>query len=159
MIQEETTILTATFSEVLANLAFMFRDDGPVEADPTDTWLETTIGYRGPESGALRLWCSRRFSTLLAANLLGVDPEDEDATSKKEDAVKEFMNIVCGQLVTAMHGVTAVFDLSIPQTMELEDSPPLHESDVQATTLSVEGHPIRLAYVPVEDGIGPQASI
>jgi len=137
----------------------MFRDDDPAEAEPDDTWLETTIGYRGPVSGTLRLWCSRRFSTLLAANLLGVDPEDEDASSKEEDAVKEFMNIVCGQFVTAMHGAAAVFDLSIPQTAELDHAPALHESDdTHATTLSAEGHPIRLAYIPGEDAVDPQLS-
>ena len=90
---------------------------------------------------------------ILAANLLGTDPMDDDAKSKANDAVKEFMNIVCGQFITASHGTEDVFDLTIPQIRELPEPPDLAEDDGdRITTLLVEGHPLQLSHEPGEDG-------
>ena len=107
MQDQKSATLTTVFSEVLANLAFMFTDEAPPEPPPGDVWLETTIAYSGPAAGTLRLWCTRGFSTRLAANLLGTDPDTEQST---EDAVKEFMNIgpqvlTCGTKYPATHPV------------------------------------------------------
>ena len=146
MTQEQKTATLATiFSEVLANLAFMFDDEEDREPASGEVWLETTIEYRGSVSGCLRFWCSRHFSALLAANLLGVDPSDDDAGAQGEDAVKEFMNIVCGQLVTAVHGADEAFNLTIPETRELAETPELDGGSAgEVASLSVEGHHLQL---------------
>src|SRR5690606_5615893 len=124
-----TRTLTAIFSEVLANLAFLFTDDEELETTPDEVWLETTISYHGPESGTLRFRCTRDFCVLLAANLLGIDSEDETAVRQSEDAVREFMNIVCGQFVTSMFGSDHVYNLSIPKSVELAEVPDLTDDD------------------------------
>ena len=148
MQQQKAATLATIFSEVLANLAFMFTDDEGVDSRPDDTWLETTIGYRGHSSGELTFRCTRRFTRLLAANLLGVDAEAE-STDEADDAAKEFMNIVCGQLVTALHGSDDVFNLTIPQIRRLDEEPDLTLDDgVTASTLSVERCRIQLLYHP-----------
>ncbi len=150
MPQQKTSTLAAIFSEVLANLAFMFNDEEDYDPCSGAAWLETTIEYRGPISERLRLYCTREFSVLLAANLLGVDPADDDAESQAEDAVKEFMNIVCGQLVTALHGTEPVFNLSIPQVTELPGTPDLNSSESnEAVNVSIEGHRVRLERQPI----------
>ncbi|MGB2984488.1 MAG: chemotaxis protein CheX [Phycisphaerae bacterium] len=152
MPQQSTVTLKRIFSEVVANLAFMFTDDE--EADPSldARWLETTIGYEGPMSGTLRFHCTREFSELLTSNLLGVDPEDDHATSEADDAVKEFMNILCGHYITALHGTEDVFNVTIPQIRELPEPPALvDDSDPDTATLSVNGHHVQLSYVPWED--------
>lgn len=148
MTQEQKTATLATiFSEVLANLAFMFSDNED-DSIPSagDVWLETEIGYRGPQNGTLRFWCTREFTEQLVANLLGIDPENEDVEAQAADAVKEFMNIVCGQLITAIHGTEAVFDLTIPTLRELPETPQFPEEDSYSATLFVEGRPLHLAY-------------
>ena len=153
MVQQKTATLTTIFSEVLANLAFMFTEDEPIDPTSGEVWLETVISYRGPCTGTLRFRCSRDFSVLLAANLLGIDPDDNSATLQSEDAVKEFMNIVCGQFVTAMHGMDDVYNLSIPQVRELPETPDFSDGDDDATsTLSVDGHKVQLAYDPGDGG-------
>jgi len=146
----KTATLKTIFSDVLANMAFMFNDDDDLDlSEPEVTWLETAIGYRGPWSGELTLWCTRGFAVLLSANLLGVDPRDDDAQSKSEDAVKEFMNIICGQLVTAIHGSEQVFDLTIPVIQELAGPPAFTEvDDPNLATLCIEGNPVQLCYTP-----------
>lgn len=117
---EVATIL----SDVLADLAFMFGgpEEHPLRPRP-ETWIECSIGYSGPVTGAIRFRCTRSFSVMLASNLLGVDPSDVDVKRKAEDAVKELVNIVCGHVVTTLHGDDAVFDLSIPRVAELADAP------------------------------------
>lgn len=161
MQDQKTATLTTTFSEVLANLAFMFTDQAhgfesvglENVPPPGDVWLETTIGYSGPAAGTLRLQCTRKFSIQLAANLLGADPKDADVEQKAYDAVKEFMNIVCGQFITAAHGTEAVFDLTIPHITVLAEAP--HWGDEPgscSSTLAIDGQLTRLSYTE------PQAS-
>jgi len=151
-----TTTLTTVFSDVLGDLAFMFSDGDEIDPSPATLWLETTIGYKGPATGMLKLWCPSEFGVLLAANLLGIDPEDDDAESKAPDAVREFMNIVCGQFVTAVHGTESVFDLTIPATRTLDQMPDFLGSDDEwASTLTVEGHCVQLTYTPGESADHP----
>lgn len=148
MQQQKAATLATIFSDVLANLAFMFTDDADTDAQPDEIWLETTIGYRGQACGDLAFRCTRRFTRLLAANLLGVDAEDE-STEEADDAAKEFMNIVCGQLVTALHGSEEIFNLTIPQIRRLDDEPDLTRDDGEiVSTLSVEGCRVQLQYNP-----------
>ena len=100
--------------------------------------------------GSLRFWCSRDYSVLLAANLLGVDSNDEDAGAQGEDAVREFMNIVCGQLVTAVYGADEVFNLTIPETRELAETPDLDKGTAdEVASLSVEGHCLQIQHILV----------
>jgi len=150
--QQNTATLTTIFSEVLANLAFMFTDDESTVVSAGDVWIETTIGYRGAARGTLKLLCTRDFARLLAANLLGVDPEDPAAESRAHDAAREFMNIVCGQLVTALHGTERVFDISIPTAVDLPSFPEPRQEDPETCILSVEGHRVQLAYIPGQAG-------
>lgn len=154
MQEQKTATLTTIFSEVLASLAFMFTDDEQADASPDVQWLETTIGYHGPVSGELRLWCTRDFSILLAGNLLGTGPQDDNVESIADDAVKEFMNIICGQFITASHGTDAVFNLTIPQITKTDKTPDFHRDDPLTSTLSVNQHRLQLSYIPGESDAG-----
>ncbi len=148
MIQDQkTATLTTVLSEVLANLAFMFDDEEPTGPQPDQSWLEATISYNGPKSGTLTLNCPAEFSPFLASNLLGVSPEDEDAEQSAEDALRELMNVLCGQYVTARHGVDDVFDLTIPQVRQLSEPPLASLSDGEdSATTSIEGNRLQLRH-------------
>ncbi len=149
MQDQKAPTLNTIFSEVLQNLAFMFHDEEDAEIPPGEVWLETVIRYRGPQEGTLRLRCTRDFAVLLAANLLGTDPESADAPGRASDAIKEFMNILCGQYVTARHGVEDVFDLTIPEIEELTETPEFTPaSNEEAATFSVQGHRVQVLYRP-----------
>lgn len=149
MQDQKTAALATIFSEVLADLAFMFTDEEPVDPPPGDVWLETTISYSGPVAGTLRLRCTRDFSSQLAANLLGTDLGDPDSEHSARDAVKEFMNIVCGQFITAVHGTEEVFNLTIPAIVDLPQTPDLtaHEG-VEISVVSVDGKFVQLSHLP-----------
>jgi CheY-specific phosphatase CheX len=130
----------------------MFPDYDDAEVSPKDVWLETEIGYAGPARGTLRFHCNRDFTMLLAANLLGIDPEAVDSPAKADDATKEFVNIVCGQFITALHGTEEVFDLSIPRIRELAETPDfttseaLPSNNVQSASFSVQEHRMQVLH-------------
>ena len=64
------------------------------------------------------------------------------------------MNIVCGQLITAVHGTEAVFDLTIPELRELAETPSFPaDCGPHSSTLFVEGQRLHLRYEP-----GPAAA-
>lgn len=150
MSEPNASTLKATLSEVLANLAFMFADDEAPDMPEPGPWLETSIGYEGPQCGTLRFACSRTFAVELAANLLGTEVDDE-ASAKAADAAKEFVNVICGQLITRVFGSGDVYNLTIPETVEREqpfaDALPAIES-----SLSVDGHSLRLRHEPATAG-------
>lgn len=143
---QQATLIT-TFSEVLANLAFMFTaQENPDEAGSAD-WMEASIEYRGPCTGRLRLHCTHDFSRLLAANLLGLDPEEPEAAAKADDALKELMNVLCGQFVTSAYGSDGVFNLSIPLITAEAPAPDMSlENSACLASAFVDGHPVQVSH-------------
>jgi CheY-specific phosphatase CheX len=49
--------------------------------------------------------------------MLGEEPDDPNAIAKGADALKELLNVLCGNLLTAFAGEEPVFDLAVPETM------------------------------------------
>jgi len=146
---QKTSILTTVLSEVLADLAFMFTDNGDFDPPIGERWLETSISYQGSVSGSLRLTCTNIFAGHLASNLLGVESSEETTEQESNDAVREFMNVVCGQYVTAVFGTEDVFNLTIPEVLELPDTPQLvepEEDSADIALLSVEGQWMQLLH-------------
>ena len=137
MPQPATATLTTTLSEVLAELAFLFVDDNEPEPIGASRWLKTSISYSGPSNGTLRMGCSEEFASLLATNLLGMEEGDDLPGGQANDAVKEFMNILCGRYITDVYGTQDVYNLSIP---EISEADPTTSCSEAVTTISVGGH-------------------
>ena len=55
----------------------------------------------------------------IAANVLGIDPEDDLAQEQSVDALKEVLNITCGKMLPVLAGTEPVFDMSLPETLEI----------------------------------------
>lgn len=139
--------LTAVVCNVLEDLAFLVSDEGESRAAARNEWLECAISYEGPVSGTLVCWCTRNFALQLTANLLGADPDDGSVQQQIGDALREFMNVVCGQFVTTVHGSGPVFNLSIPSARECPEPPVIDwERETAACSLSVSGEPFYCVY-------------
>jgi CheY-specific phosphatase CheX len=135
--------LSLIVSDVLGDLAFLIADDETPEISPGTIWLQGEVGYTGPQQGKLQCWCTREFAIQLAANLLGTDPADPEALTDAEDALRELLNVLCGNLVTSWHGDTAVFNLGIPQVKECFETPTPADGDQKnCCRLSVSGEPV-----------------
>lgn len=139
--------LAAVVTDVLGDLAFMVSDDQPANLPAGAVWLRCDASYDGPARGTVCCWCTRDFAIQLAANLLGTEPDEGDAQIVAEDAVREFMNVLCGQLVTTWHGKDDVYDLAIPTVRKCIETPqPPAVEDGTYCRLSVSGEPFYCAY-------------
>lgn len=135
-------------TDVLGDLAFMIADDEPQIPPAGTVWLQGEVSYQGVQRGAVTCWVTRSFAVQLAANLLGTDPNDSEALTDAEDAVREFLNVLCGNLVTAYHGTTDVYNLTIPSVAECLETPhPEALEGAETCSACVDGEPIFVAHV------------
>ena len=84
--------------------------------------------------------------TELSANMLGVDDQDTDR-EQRLDALKETINILCGNLLPALAGKEAVFDIGAPKIEGEEEgfaAPSDDASDASSLRLSFDGEPCDL---------------
>ena len=142
-----TPDLTTLVATVLGDLAFLLMDGEPAQATVEADGLEAEVRYSGAVSGRLRCWCTRGLAEKLAANLLAVEPNEHAAQSGAEDALREFMNVLCGQLVTSWHDPRGIYDLSIP-TVRAGSAPPvaLDAAAEHVCRLGVEGEVLRCVH-------------
>jgi len=98
----------------------------PVETiDPRDlpdmeaSLVHAHISFAGENSGEIGLLFDPDLASLLAARILGLEAKDQLLDDMVEDAVKELLNVVCGQFLTLSFGETPVFSLSVPHVFQL----------------------------------------
>jgi CheY-specific phosphatase CheX len=58
----------------------------------------------------------------IASSILGVDEDTPEAEQKSVDALKEILNMTCGNLTTDLAGEDEVENLTIPEVAELDRS-------------------------------------
>lgn len=131
MNNEHMKTVLDVFASVLEQVAFMFADP-PEEAQPQlgdGGIVQVTMSFNGPFKGVMDLTVPRGMCEILAANVLGLEPDDELVTRAPFDTLKELLNITCGNVLTTIAGDEPVFDLTIPEVQERtsDDWQPLAE--------------------------------
>lgn len=123
MTAEEKNKLEKTVADVLERFTFMFTEmpDEAVEAWSGES-LYATITFEGDVSGALCITAPDVLCREIAANVLGVTDPDDITPETGEDALKELLNIICGELVAELYGTRAVFDLTVPSLSRIDRS-------------------------------------
>ena len=108
-------ILSQVTIETLERLAFMFAfsDEGE-ENPPTDFMATASVSFTGPFSGTLVMMMSIEVLQELAGNMLGLDDGEEITEDQRSDALKETMNVICGNLLPAIAGDEVVFNIDVP---------------------------------------------
>lgn len=122
MSTEHEVMLARVFARVAGDLAFMFiepQEDGFIPS-PSGPCVSATIAFSGKFEGSLSIAVPTALCPVIAANVLGVEPEDESATDQLYDALTELLNVTCGNLLTALAGDEPVFDLTIPTVQSLD---------------------------------------
>lgn len=150
MSAEQRETLSQVFSEVAENLAFMFieapEDDMPPEPDGPCVVSEMT--FTGPSSGKLALAVPEALCPVIAANVLGIELDDELAMAESHDALNELLNVTCGNLLTALAGDEPVFDLTVPTTRALTPEEwAAMQASPQAITVIIEDNPAVLQLI------------
>lgn len=81
--------------------------------------IAATMTFKGHSNGSLTLQLVTRVLDMLAENMLGEPPEGEDADEKRQDALKEVLNMICGNFLTQWAGENPVFELSPPTIVDI----------------------------------------
>lgn len=133
--------LQATMADVLERYAFVFGDacDGDASVLLQPDRLNVSLEFKGPVSGAMVLSVSPGAAHEITANVLGGDSADDVSAQQCEDAVKELLNVMCGQFLLQAYGGDVLFELTAPGVTRLAACP---SSDWTISTLDVDGDPV-----------------
>lgn len=82
--------------------------------DQSDRIYYGTTRFKGVMSGTLAVLCTREFMENIWRNLLGLDYDSEVSDESCEDALKELINVFCGNFLTEAYGDDIVFELVYP---------------------------------------------
>jgi len=101
------------------------------------------VDFSGAAKGHMELRVARPLLPVLAQNMLGAfDDVPEDQQS---DALGEIANVICGNVLPALGGATAVYDLGKPVT-GIEEGGPVATGAVTATArVLLEDGPVTAA--------------
>jgi CheY-specific phosphatase CheX len=131
-------VLYRVTEEVLERLAFIFsfpeEDRPPIDGPDA---MEARVAFSGPFSGALHLRIGRDICPELAGNMLGVEPE-ETTPDQRDDAVRELVNVICGNLLPAIAGKRAVFNVDSPALLSAPAPPARFDAVLAEARLSLE---------------------
>lgn len=117
-------MLSEIFCSVLENQAYMFGEpieEGEEIPPASGDYLQARMRFMGPFRGELSLTVPAEVCPEIAANVLGLEPDDERVAESSEDALKELLNVTCGQVLTALAGEDPVFDLTVPEVKAVDD--------------------------------------
>lgn len=117
--QITSELLFETLSGVLEEAAFIFTESADETLQWSDPLVESSISFEGQENGVVALAVEKQMASNFAANLLGIDPNDEDAKFRSAEALSEMLNIVCGVFLERWLGKSNHCRLGLPSTKAL----------------------------------------
>jgi len=122
MSKQHDDVLQNVAEDTFESLAFLLpmpESDESVDC-PSAT---VTVDFAGPFNGRLVLTLPTAALAELAGNMLGLDDEEGVPTESRTDAMKELGNVVCGNVLPAIAGTSAVFDVAAPKLVSSPDLP------------------------------------
>ncbi|OQY14545.1 MAG: hypothetical protein B6I30_00160 [Desulfobacteraceae bacterium 4572_187] len=109
-------VISKVVTETIEKLVFMFASlydpENSTEEDPD---IGVSVSFTGPFSGTLCMKVSGEVLSEIAVNMLGVDDEDEITLDDMNDALKETVNVICGNVLPVIGGKEAVFNIGSPE--------------------------------------------
>ena len=117
-------LLRQVCEETFMAMAFLSpvdRDECP--ATDLDS-LPVSVEFTGQFNGRLTLKVSRQIPAILAANVLGLDDGDAPSPDQQADALKETLNVICGNILPLVSDATQVFNVHAPQMLDAGPATP-----------------------------------
>jgi len=116
MEQKIKSILTRVTSETLEKLAFLFTfADDERDSDGPEPAVTGRVDFSGFIAGSLLMRVSSSALQELAVNMLGLDDDDKILAEDKQDAFKEMLNVICGNVLPAIAGSQVEFNIGPPE--------------------------------------------
>jgi len=117
MVEDPGPILQQEGIETLEKLSFFFAyPDEERTASGDGPCLGARVVFRGPFGGELFIVMAAGALPELAANMLGIEAE-EAAEDQQQDALKEVLNVICGNLLPEWAGKESVFNIEAPEIL------------------------------------------
>ncbi len=110
-----TSALREAAEQTFDTLCFMLpeeTDERLAEELEAAAWVQFT----GPVNGHLALWLHGSLQATLVGNMLGT--EEALPAEDLDDGLKEIVNVICGNVLTAILGTDAVFDMTPPEMID-----------------------------------------
>ncbi len=107
--------------ETFGELAFMLvmPEDELADNAPVSWAHIACVDFTGPFSGKLFVAITGDMMEVLAANMLGLEPGEEPPEGVKiEDALKELLNVLCGNLLPIVTDDQVVFNIGGPEMFD-----------------------------------------
>ncbi len=119
MKEQINNIISKVAVDTLEKLAFIFSFPED-ERDNCDFSSVTaaTISFTGPFTGNFVITISKQALPELASNMLGIDDEDDVTPGQQYDALKETINILCGNILPAVFGKQSIFNIGSPEIID-----------------------------------------
>ena len=123
MQNEVQSQVCSTFMEVVEKLTFMFGEvvDKSEVDSPGMPFTLASMSFTGDVNGLLSVAVPTEMTAEIAANILGLEPEDIESEDMKNDALAEMLNVVCGHVIMALVGTGANFKLDSPLTSPVDE--------------------------------------
>jgi hypothetical protein len=108
--------LAQVAEETFASMAFVLplEEDAGVEDDGSSQ-ATASIAFSGPFSGGLFLSVSQCMLPILADNILGIEESGSATPEEQQDALKEMLNVICGNLLPLIATPKDVFHVHQPR--------------------------------------------
>jgi CheY-specific phosphatase CheX len=142
-------MLTEVLSSVLEEAAFFMIEPEEVPAQLDGEVFSATIDFEAVRGGQLRLTASRALARNLAANMLGIDPNDPEADEQGRNALGEILNVLGGAFVTRHFGTKVPFQLGLPS---VADEVPAGRHSTCAVAVRVDTGDLILLELDLEPG-------
>jgi hypothetical protein len=154
--------MLGVIEETFASLAFMFpvESDSPADHDPQAA-QHAMVEFSGPFRGDLRLSASEELLEPLATNMLGLEDGVCPSQEQKQDAFRELLNVICGNLLPMIASPREVFDVCEPRLLAAQDdgAPAAGLTDLGTIDVDLDAGHIRLALRVEEPLAGCDAGV
>lgn len=153
MIQAINDILYRIAEEVLEKIAFIFSfpESG---RDPIafEDAVVASVSFSGVFDGSLLMAVSHQVLPELTGNMLGIDMDEQTSIEEQHDALKELINVICGNLLPAIAGKQIIFNVETPRIISASSASRFEGDPEAIAKLSIEdnGHCDILFYVTGE---------
>ena len=115
-------ILSDVAVDTLEKLAFIFAfPHDEKETGQQEPAVFASVSFNGFFSGALVIKIPAKVLPELAANILGSD-EEEMTLDQQWDALRETINVICGNFLPTIAGEQEVFNIDPPQIVAEEET-------------------------------------
>jgi two-component system chemotaxis response regulator CheY len=129
--------LHAVGGQTFESLAFVLlmpeeEDESESEQSKATSNMVGKITFTGPFTGALVLSVSTEAIPMIAANMLGLEDGTGPTPTQQQDAFKELLNVICGNILPQIAGADVVFNVQASEILTDEQIPETYQQQPPA---------------------------